>query len=97
MICPEFCPITFENKWPKHGTKLIEFTCCFCCSMVVWFCGDTTDYCDPCHNELSGGVKSCPGRGKYTLGVDHPPNDKNLHRDVYVVRKELIILLNNDL
>ena len=39
LICPECCPISFENKCPKHGNKYIEFKCRFCCSIALWFCG----------------------------------------------------------
>jgi hypothetical protein len=38
LICADCCPISFENKCKKHGTKYIEFKCRFCCSPAVWFC-----------------------------------------------------------
>lgn len=66
---------------PKHGTEYIQFKCRFCCSMSIWFCWNTTHFCDKCHRQAStishkpiNQLPVCPGKGKCPLGIEHPPN-----------------------
>ena len=63
---------------PRHGKEFLEFKCCYCCSVAVWFCFGTTHFCDPCHSgraDLRNPTpKSCSGPEDCPLGVSHPPH-----------------------
>ena len=81
LVCGS-CSVTSRGKECKkgHGAEEMEYKCRYCCDVAVWFCFDTTHFCDACHTkwvtaspdwETDPPMKACT-RKTCPLRVEHP-------------------------
>ncbi|CAI2365095.1 unnamed protein product [Moneuplotes crassus] len=76
--------IQSRNICSKHPEDYILFKCKFCCKEAIYFCWDTTHFCDECHRKQSEDpyyeatppdkLHQCNGKDDCPLGIAHPLN-----------------------